>query len=489
MGSFHSPEMAVSDLYKRSGMNQETDSLNTGNELDDEVAELEDPMILSIKELKDVSDIIQSSTSLESKLDDLMYLARDIVSSGGMCQTFAMEAEKLLPGFGNVPIGYYTKDLTATRYRVSLEEIHKGIWALLAAAFKAIKNIISKIFSFFTGNKDNSDPKAAAENVDQEIKDVDNNTEVVKETREELHRADGLLRQATLCLIDKNEKAFHCTSLQQAIDELLSDSEIYSKELRFLELKDPVYRDLVMNGPYTSLVTEVGKKLMLMNELMTSRLKLLDTIIAADVLNHSNASQLQNRHELNKLQENVVVTIHGKEYTLYDLSGAISSEFEKLTGSETEEHLNYDSMFMAVERLSHNTGIKNTLKETKHMFSHLEELRNRLNKVDKSLRDVNTDGIPGALSSGFATDIREVAGILTRDMIGYQKLLSEISNFVYYLKKLFKETIGFGNAIITKITKEMKRNDQEIPLAWEEVHSNVMSYRAKIRDNFAFRKN
>jgi len=140
------------ELQDKLGINDDNDSLNSGSELDDEVIiHLSNP--LSVVDSFDIHENIGTITALENRITDLFYLADDIERASGMNQTFAMEAEKLLDGFvTKTPIGYYSRDISATRYKVSLEEISKGIWALIAAAVAAVIVMIVKFVKWISNS-------------------------------------------------------------------------------------------------------------------------------------------------------------------------------------------------------------------------------------------------------------------------------------------------------------------------------------------------
>lgn len=106
------------------------DSLNSGVELEDELAEqalhfddvlFKDPAFGSVPEV-DTDTTIMTQVA---KVQDLGYLSADMSRAGGMDQSFALEAERVMPGFLNAerPLGFFTQHKTATLYKVSMEEL------------------------------------------------------------------------------------------------------------------------------------------------------------------------------------------------------------------------------------------------------------------------------------------------------------------------------------------------------------------------------
>lgn len=130
-------------------------SLNDGFELDDELIEnkKEQPVLISggtevssinasefadtvfkdtragvIPELREDSSVVTAVNTIE----DLGDLKKSIITSDGMNKTFALEADKLIPGFLNedVPIEFYTSFPSKTNYKFALESIDKQIQSL-----------------------------------------------------------------------------------------------------------------------------------------------------------------------------------------------------------------------------------------------------------------------------------------------------------------------------------------------------------------------
>lgn len=131
------------------------ESLNAGLELDDDdgpaqkaptpieadgqtpAPELPDPVELSHPE----SDLI----ALEAALQDLIYLSDDLAKAGGMSRAIAVEAQKIIPEFGGVPLGYYTELPSATRYQTSLESVQSAVKETASKIWEAIKKICATI--------------------------------------------------------------------------------------------------------------------------------------------------------------------------------------------------------------------------------------------------------------------------------------------------------------------------------------------------------
>lgn len=101
--------------------------------------------------------------ALEESLDKLNRLSNRMEVARGVSQGMAMEAEQLMPGFlkPNRPIGYFSTTPSKSQYRVSLEEISKGMWSAIAVAIAAaFAAVIGLIFSLVGGDSSSSSAKS-----------------------------------------------------------------------------------------------------------------------------------------------------------------------------------------------------------------------------------------------------------------------------------------------------------------------------------------
>lgn len=125
----------ISTLQDESGMLRENrrelltigGGLNSDNELDDDNLIdylFENPIAGEVPELKQNIALIIAN---ESRMRELRYLRDDIARAGGMTKTFALEAARLIPTFTEPNGQFYTEEPSATRYKVSLEEVEMVI--------------------------------------------------------------------------------------------------------------------------------------------------------------------------------------------------------------------------------------------------------------------------------------------------------------------------------------------------------------------------
>lgn len=105
-----------------------------------------------IPELRDDIDLIAVATEdLGVQLRDLELLQENIRNTGGMCQSIALEAEALMPGFlhDERPMEYFTKHPSRTMLQTALEEIEEKKNNILQKVKDFVVSMYQKVIDWF----------------------------------------------------------------------------------------------------------------------------------------------------------------------------------------------------------------------------------------------------------------------------------------------------------------------------------------------------
>lgn len=239
-----------------------TVSLNAGAELDDEISALDQQQLEQATQLADavfdVSTEESAIAAMEARLDDLRYLLEDIHKSHGMSQSFALEAERLMPGFNDAtPIGYYTKTPTATQLKVSLEEINKGIWVGIAAIAAAVIAMIWKFISWLTGSDTNSNQSSAFRKADKALDDSLDRMKQATGMREAVEDLDP----GNIPIFDEHGNPQYAGDRTEMIKKLLENAPNAAAMKELLENPPAIYYDIMTDGPYTVFIEKVAHEI------------------------------------------------------------------------------------------------------------------------------------------------------------------------------------------------------------------------------------
>lgn len=424
-----------------------------------------------------------AAEALTDKISDLLDVMSDIVSVKGMSQSFALEAEKIIPNFGNVPIGYYTKTPTMTRYRVSLEEMSKGIWALIAAVLAVIAGLLVKVFYFFTGKKD-ATAKDAEKCIDDQIDNIKETVTTVDKTANLINEGDAVLRNAKIPCLDENENAFYCTSFQIAIDRLLVNNERYGAAKNFLKLENPIYRDIIKFGRYSKAANEIGLKVNAINDLLKIKLESMLEVINTNLHSTNTIDDLNNAKVLKTLNVPVVINVSGKQMTLDETADYLTGIRHAVSNETGQSDINFDTMFNSISRIYSTTKIVEILKAVKNSFKVLSDMQKQVDAIKGINRNISTDGIVGGVGVDVGHALRETIKTLSDDISNFNSIYAELHLFANTIDRLTNEAYGFATILVGKITSEMRANEQEIPESWIKVTNELKVYKQIIKKNF-----
>lgn len=177
---------------------------------------------VSAGEVPEIDDDISLITVVD-KTKDLNYLKTDIVRTDGMNKAFALEAEKLMPGFldDDRPVSFYTEFPSKTNYKLALEAISaeqkslvRKIWDLLA---KFLKNAMAWLDTF------TSKIFKLSEKADSADKIYKDNTIAIDVEKAQIGFSDpkNVSNRVSLIVSDKKSDTFK--AYQQSIEDKLSE--------------------------------------------------------------------------------------------------------------------------------------------------------------------------------------------------------------------------------------------------------------------------
>lgn len=452
----------------------QTQSLNAGSELDDDL-KLDLP-----EELPGVPDEQKDDESLlalESSIQELIDLSDDIQGTGGMSQSFALEAERILPGILSCPTNYFSKAPSQTQYRLATEEIHKGIWALIAAATAAVLAAIYKIYKWFSGDSSGDDKgagKAAEAKAEKKVEDAEKTAEGTVAVAEGMVDAADTLRHNPV-EFSGTKGHFKFNSMDHLIEQTFMSTASYGEEKKFFLEPEPVHRDIVDHGPYSQLFDRVAKGSVFTSasNLLKDKIKLLEEIIHKD-RNAQGSVVAGIQKDLDLVAAPIKVKFSGETLTLRELADKLRAEREKAEGKKTSGRLHYDDMFNRINKVYKNDNVVRLLHQVRDYLPVVSDMKDALQVTQDYVGDLSHDGQAGGNSPPVAQKVRSVISILGQQITGFAALSNEIDHYVQYLKRLSSVTVGFGKEIVTRMMHLMEVNEvKEIPSSWKKVRAAI----------------
>lgn len=430
MSKLITPNMATDDLFALSGMAV----MNDGDEYDSETSEdngefiFFPPFEFSIN-TDDIDEQETEVTALENSIIDLMYLTETITNASGMNQSFAMEAEKLVPGIVGAPIGYFTKDTTATRYKASLESISDTIWKFLGRLVAKLIESILKIYSFFSGDEKDSSKKKAEDKLKDSIKKAEEAPDILKKSGAVMDKFESALKGTNIVITDDNDVEFKCDSFTIAVEKLFKDDYKYANAKKFLESKDPIFHDILNHGPYSKAIVSSGLLMVNFERYMVDRITLLKKVIAANKGSSSSTSDMLAESLIKTIDKELLVSMNGKEYTLDELNSYLHNTRQSVLDHSNDKKINVDQLFNTMVNAYSNIDIAKTLKAAADTLPIFTELENEMEICKSNVHDLSMDGSRGTVSSNVGAMIRQVLYSISKNINSYQKIYTQIKGY------------------------------------------------------------
>jgi hypothetical protein len=463
MSLLMSPDMAEDDLYSLSGLeNPDVDSLNYIPS-DRNVSNFDNNNFYAPFSFKDIEENIGTITSLESRITDLLYLADDIRNAKGMNQSFALEAERIVPGFNKVPLGYYSKDTSATRFKVSLEDISKGVWAMIIAGVLAVIALIGKIaFHLFgvgdgggSGGGGGSNKPTIIEvkaKLEEVVAAATESAEIIKDiVREKIEIVPEVV---VATAEDKTTAVVTDTSVikEVTLDELFE--KYVSKEGDNSDLavalwqKNPLLQDLLDDGPYSKEV----KKLYINGDL-----KAITTILkhlASSIKTFSNPSLDVINEGADEDYEKLLIAV--TDYSNHDantLFGKIdTAKAKSVEKYSSTRYIKLSDLYNTYTKTVEEVGVMELIDDIMAVKLISEELDSELaNYLDAAKKiETSTDGAEPGKATEYAKRINTIISKLT----SYLKIVTRIANIVTGLASLL---LDLGEKLSTTIPKQAEK--------------------------------
>lgn len=289
----------------------------------------QDPIVPG--QVPDLKEDVKLIAADEAAIEDLQFLMQDITRVRGMCQSFALEAERISPGVLKVPVGYFSKAPTSTRYKVATEQLFAKIWEFIKQAISKMREMLRKVIYWVMGKKEGA--QAKPEDLKRENADATQHADAVaKETEkatDEVAAAAVNLSNAAKHGVELKEGqgTVQISSLDRIIGELLGGQN--ERVRKFMGGQDPIFNDLVNQGSYYKNLMQTNKAVLPAISALQEKVLLITRTINALTVANDNSEQVLQGEKLRKLQEPLYFHTQAGQTT-------VSAYLEQLRQQESE---------------------------------------------------------------------------------------------------------------------------------------------------------
>ena len=442
--------------------------LNDGNELDNEVTN--DDLFANPEagEWPELEGEVRMIVAVEDQLFDLEQLALSIEKAGGMNQRFAMESERIVPGLlvtDRIPLGFYSKDTTATRLRVSLEEITKGMWALIAAGIAAALAMLYKLYKWFTGDKSADGEGGGGGGGSSESKveeherggDVAAEVKRVMETvgREKTEDGDSLENVAKDLQVRRDTKIYEFLHQQnEAVSEILGDKGLHH-----------TLANLCKQMP--KLVGAFASKYNLLTKMIVEDIRGV-RLPATQTDTHPKSTELTTPVDKRRVIQQLPVQPLSSEIkgSLDEITQLIKDDFNTKVAQPHKVGDNYDTVLRNLARAMSDSGLITALKERATWEAEIEQFQKDLEHYNKTFVQEPEEGKPDggeALSIELAQHIRDAITSLLRDSTNITRLHQIIAKASAMMVKVCDDCVPVTESLIKELEDRAKSNGVKVP--------------------------
>lgn len=388
-----------------------------------------------------IEDDVRQTEALESVIDDLYYLAESIVGATGINQTFAMEADSLLPGILNAPIGYFTKDLSATRYRVSLENIYNAIKTQFAKICKIMAETVKKFIDWIFG----VDEKNATELVET-IKNVES-APLLEHKWQALNSEVMNIQKADVVSISTKQPL----NIEEIVREYLN-GEGQDSDLSFiLKVSDPIMLDIINKGEYYGIVKKSKDAVRLVPDFLKHAEKVLS--ILSETIDHLESDvDLEYLKNIKPQELNTDIPNHKGNYVTFSdvVDNVLDVQRSVMDKPMTDRSISFMKLSDMFINSVKTIKISETLSFVNNAEAHLKLLHESFMKLsDKAnkFNDVTDEKILAKIAI-----LKSALQVLKTDVIGCLKYIRIIGQFAGNLKVLVNKLIS-ANQEVLKLVK------------------------------------
>lgn len=427
-------------------------------------------------------------TSIHNQAMDLGYLAQSIAQQGGMSQQLALECEQLSPGTLGVPIGSFSSIPTATRYKVSLEAIGKGIWALVAAATAAVIAAIIKLYSWISGKKSgNGTAKDAEKSMEQEAKDIDDTADGLEKAAKAAQQAADIIKEEKPEVAVEDEAP---AKTYLSLDELIEDAFLEQKHQRakrFLETRDPILYDLIHQGPYYTAILNASKVVPLIVSALKEKLAGLREVVRLDQNAKTVTDQILNSNNVKALSKPIEVKFNGTTMSIDAFATHLSQTKATAASQETEERMSFDRLFDTMAKTYRTNPVGALFEQLQLALDTISEMDKELQALQKKTGKLSTDGFVDQASGELGSLIREAVLKTMEDIAAIAQVTHQAKGYAAKLRHMGNEAVGLGEEIARRVSFLLSKQGMQPPAAWAKVTKDLKELHRELMKNSKIR--
>jgi hypothetical protein len=439
-----------------------------------------------VPELKEDLNIIGANSAA---LEDLDYLLADLKRAGGMSQSFATEAKRLYPEFDKQsPLGYYTQQASATRYRISLESLFQRLKESFKELIRKLRELLRRFALWLVGSRDTGGNlmNKTDDQIKSEVESVTQRAEERNQTLEQDMHDLQVLAKVVLVEVskgidirDQHGDTQHVSDFDKLVAHYLYDTESAEEVRQFMEGRNPIFHDIIEEGPWTKategLVDIVNQSLSVMMQKSTALLSVVSSSGSAAF-----ADQMVNGRTLEILNQRLEVSFQGRKMNLQDVSTHYNRIYNEASQGEPQKHLSFEQVFGRMAQALATGPTKRLIETGRDVSIRLLTIEKYLDLLEVQIGNVVTDGADGMPDHSTAQPLREALDAIRTDVRDLAMVSVRMNAYRSIVETMSARVVGFAYRLATAIYRDMQVSKEESKAP--EVIRELAQQAARMRD-------
>lgn len=417
-----------------------------------------------VPEIRDDLTIVAADTGA---LEDLGYLLADLRQAGGMNQSFAQEAKRLYHDFDQRnPLGYYTKQTTATRYQVATESLFDRLKEAFKDLIKRLREMIRRFVLWLVGARDYAtglmakSPEQMEREVNEAADRADQRSDEIQRDMEDLRDLATKVQQEVqrgIDIKDQHGETVHISSFDKLVAHYLYDTEAADEVRQFMEGRNPIFHDIIEDGPWSQATDNLVEMAAQVLSIMKQKLTMLGTVIGSASTADMTA-KLINTRTLEVLNQRLEVHYQGRKMNLQDVSAHYNRVYTESSQGEPHHHLSFEQVFGRFAQALSTGPMKRLVETGRALGLQLLQLERTLDSFEVQIGNVLTDGAKGMPDQDMAAPLREALDSIRQDVRDLSMVANRMNAYRTIVETMSARVVGFAHRLSVAIYGDMQNS-------------------------------
>jgi hypothetical protein len=235
----------------------------------------------------------------------------------------------------------------------------------------------------------------------------------------------------------------------------LYDTEATDEIKQFMEGRNPVFHDIIENGPWSkateALVDTMGQALSVMMQKATA----LQSVMA-NKGSTSYADQIVSGRTLDVLNQRVMVSFQGRQMSLQDVASAYNHIYEDIQHGTPQKRLSFEMVFARMSQALSTGPTKKLIETGRDLGIRLLGVEKYLDLLEVDIGNILTDGAEGMPEHSIAHELREALDAVRQDVRDLSMIANRMNAYRSIVETMAARVTGFAYRLATAVYRDLQ---------------------------------